>query len=189
MLKKFWVTFLLITLTTSFASILTADSKKENKKTQRTQIIIHTPGTEEFVDYEKYGEFENLGTDKYKYTIKDHAGLKEASGEGIFPNVADVYKNPEYKKLKREKKLDGDKWAFVNTMDTQANYYKWATAQEEPGVKQYYTALALEQAGDYKRAVKAYHAVAVFFPRSTGVTFWKTPWYVAPVAIDCTEMV
>jgi tetratricopeptide (TPR) repeat protein len=183
MLKKTWIIFLLMALITSGTTSLQAVSKKE-KKTVHTQINIFTPGTDDFLDYSKYGEFENLGTDKYKYTIKDSAGLKQASGEGIFPNITDIYKSPDFKKLKREKKLEGDKWAFVNTLDSQANYYKWATAQEEPGVKQYYTALALEQAGDYKRAVKAYHAITVFFPKSTGVTFWKTPWYVAPVAIE-----
>lgn len=147
-------------------------------------INFYNEGTEEIVDYENYGVFENVDTNKYKYKPTDFKALKEASGEGIYPNVADVYKNPEYKQLKKEGKLEGNQWDFVNTTDFNLNYYKWATTQEDPGVKLYYTALALENAGYYARAVKAYYALVVFFPRTVGITFWKTPWYVAPVAIE-----
>lgn len=178
--------FCFVAITLAIIMNLTAFSFASGKKTNSVvkPFEIYTPGTEDFVDYEKYGEFQNIGTDKYKYVPKDFAGLKAASGEGVYPNVADVYKNPDYKKMKAEKKLEGNKWSFVNTTNPQANYFKWATAQEDPGVRQYYTALALEQAGNYKRAVKAYRAITVFFPKAVGVTFWKTPWYVAPVAIE-----
>jgi beta-glucuronidase len=175
------LTFLLLIGSVSFAL---ASGKKPKSMPTVKPFNIYTPGTDEIIDYEKYGEFQNLGTNKYKYVPSDFAGLKAASGEGIYPNVADIYKNPEYKKMKAEKKLEGDKWSFVNTTDPQANYFKWATAQEDPGVRQYYIALALEQAGNYKRAIKAYHSIAVFFPKATGVTFWKTHWYIAPVAVE-----
>ena len=147
-------------------------------------INFYNEGTEDVIDYEQYGVFENVDTNKYKYKPTDFKALKEASGEGIYPNVADVYKNPEYKQFKKEGKLDGNQWDFVNTTNFNLNYYKWATTQEDPGVKLYYTALALENAGYYARAVKAYYALVVFFPRTVGITFWKTPWYVAPVAIE-----
>ena len=162
----------------SLFSSLEAEEKKE------TFFKINTPGTEKFVNYEKYGTFENVGTDKYKYAINDAKGLKEATGEGIFPNTSDVYKSPYFKEIKQAGRLNGVKWDFVNTTDFEANYYQWATTAEDPGVKLYYTALALENAGNYERAVKAYYAILVFFPKAKGVTFWNTPWYVGPVAVE-----
>jgi hypothetical protein len=36
---------------------------------------LFDPGTEEIIDYTKYGEFSNVGTESYKYTIKDRKGL------------------------------------------------------------------------------------------------------------------
>ncbi|MDD2523722.1 MAG: glycoside hydrolase family 2 TIM barrel-domain containing protein, partial [Endomicrobiaceae bacterium] len=182
MTKKISLLLLTFSLLIGLVSFSFASGKKVKNVIQPFEI--YTPGTEEIIDYEKYGDFLNLGTNKYKYVPKDFSALKIVSGEGIYPNVTDIYKNPNYKKMKAEKKLEGDKWNFVNSTDFQANYFKWATAQEDPGVRQYYIALALEQAGNYKRAIKAYHSIAVFFPKATGVTFWKTPWYIAPVAIE-----
>ena len=165
-------------------NVFAAKKEVQTKVKPIVPINFYNEGTEEVVDYEKYGIFENVDTNKYKYKPTNFKGLKEASGEGIYPNIADVYKNQEYKEFKREGKLEGDKWDFVNTVNSNLNYYKWATAQEDPGVRQYYVALALENAGYYARAVKAYYALIVFFPRTVGITFWKTPWYVAPVAVE-----
>ena len=151
---------------------------------QETYFKINTLGTEKFVQYEKYGTFENVGTDKYRYVVNDPKGLKEATGEGIFPNTSDVYKSPYFKAIKKEGRLDGIKWDYVNNTDFEANYYQWATTAEDPGIKLYYTALALENAGNYERAVKAYYAILVFFPKAKGVTFWVTPSYVGPVAVE-----
>ncbi len=145
---------------------------------------IYDSGTDDWIDYAKYGEFHNLGTENYKYVVKDMTGLRQASGEGIYPNTQSVYKSPDYAKIVKSKKFDGDKWKFVDTDDRQINFYKWATAQEEPGVKLYYTAYALDKAGNYKHAIKAYYACLVFFPKSIGYTQWKTPWYIGPVCID-----
>ncbi len=144
---------------------------------------LYDPGKENIVDYKKYGEFVNIGTERYRYIIKDKKGLAEAVGEGIFPNDS-VTKDPEYIRLKNTGMLDGSCWNFVNTPDYKANFYKWATAPEDPGVKQFYTALALEKAGLIKHAIKAYYSIVVHFPQTIGWTYWKTPWYVGPVAID-----
>jgi len=144
-------------------------------------------GTEKIVQYEKYGVFENIGTNDCKYTIKDHKGLKTAIGAGIYPNRTDIYRDPIYKQFKNEGKLEGSHWEFVNTDDHQANFYKWATASEAPGVKLFYTALALEKAGLFAYAVKAYYAILVHFPKAVGYTYWNTPWYVGPVAIEKIE--
>ena len=141
-------------------------------------------GDEEWIDYSRYGEFQGVDTEKYKYVIKDIASLRKAVGEGIYPNTQSVYKDPGYIQYNSKQKLKGDKWAFVNTNDYQANFYKWATAQDTPGVKLYYTAYALDMAGNYKHAIKAYYAILVHFPEAVGMTFWKTPWYVGPVCVD-----
>jgi beta-glucuronidase len=141
-------------------------------------------GTEAVVDYEKYGTFEGIGTENYKYQITDHEGLKKAVGEGIFPNTTSILRDPEYKKAKAAGRLNGTQWNYVNTDDHQSSFYKWATTQEDPGVRLYYVAEALEKAGHLEHAIKAYHSVIVNFPKAVGMTYWNTPWYIGPVAID-----
>ncbi|MBU1044500.1 MAG: hypothetical protein KJ915_08920 [Candidatus Omnitrophica bacterium] len=141
------------------------------------------PGRELIVDYAKYGEFKNLDTAKYKFQIKDGKGLAAAVGEGIFPNRS-VYEDPKYKELNKAKKLEGSHWSFVNITDFQLAFYKWATAAESPGIKLFYTAEILEKSGNINQAVKAYYAIVVHFPNSIGFTYWGTPWYVGPAALD-----
>jgi len=145
---------------------------------------LYDPGQEIIVDYEKYGVFKGLGQEDYKYAINDGKGLAAALGEGIFPNANSLNNDPEYKKYKKDKRLIGSHWLFIESADYQANFYRWATAAEEPGVKLFYTALALEKAGHIQHALKAYYAVVVNFTRSIGWTFWKTPWYVGPASLD-----
>ncbi len=141
-------------------------------------------GTDRIVGYKKYGRFSGIGTAKYNYTIEDQAGLSRAVGEGIYPNSSGILKDPQYQEFKKEGKLKGRHWDFINKPDYQANFYKWATASEERGVKLFYTAFALEKSGHIKHAIKAYHALAVNFPKTIGWTYWHTPWYVGQVALD-----
>ncbi|MFH1460682.1 MAG: glycoside hydrolase family 2 TIM barrel-domain containing protein [Candidatus Omnitrophota bacterium] len=145
---------------------------------------LYDPGTEIIVDYEKYGQFKDIGKEGYKYKIKDPKALSDAVGEGIFPNNKSLPKDPEFNKYKKNKKLNGSHWAYVNSPDNQANFYRWAIAAEDPGVKLFYTAQALEKAGQIKQAIKAYYAVIVHFPKSVGLTYWGTPWYVGPAVLD-----
>jgi hypothetical protein len=141
-------------------------------------------GTEEIINYEKYGKFQGIGTPDYNYTITDQAGLSKAVGEGIYPNASSVLKDPLYKELKKQGSLDGSHWDFINKPQYTENFYKWATAAEDRGVKLFYTALALERAGHIRHAIKAYHGIVVHFPKTIGWTYWNTPWYVGQVAID-----
>src|SRR3989338_10985630 len=62
------------------------------------EFRLYDPGSESIVDYEKYGRFEGVGTDKYEYRITDRKGLAAALGEGIYPNNS-VYKDPNYRLL------------------------------------------------------------------------------------------
>lgn len=144
---------------------------------------LDNQGTAVIIDYEKYGEFTNLNTAKYKFQLKDAKGLAAAVGVGIFPNNSAI-KDPQYSILNKAKKLQGSHWAFVNVSDYQAAFFKWATAAEEQGIKLFYTAEILENAGHIAQAIKAYYAIAVHFPKSLGVTYWGTAWYVGPAALD-----
>lgn len=139
---------------------------------------------DDIVDYEKFGVFYGTGTDKYRFEVTDSAGLKKAVGEGIFPNTQSVLQDPEYKKLKKAGALEGSQWNFTGNDNTHANFFKWATTSEEPGVKMYNVAEALEKSGNIRQAIKAYYSIIVHFPKSFGITYWGTPWYVGPVAID-----
>lgn len=148
------------------------------------KFTLHDNGTEKVPDYNKYGEFRNIGTRKYYYQIKDEEALAKAVGEGVFPNGISVYQDPGYKEYKKQGLLDGNHWDFVSIDDNQASFYKWALAEEEPGVAQYYAAMALEKAGLLEQAIKAYYACIVHYPNSIGWTYFQTPWSVGKVAVD-----
>jgi tetratricopeptide (TPR) repeat protein len=148
-----------------------------------TKIVLYDPGREPFVNYEKYGEFKNVGTKDYHYVVKDQEGLIKAVGEGIYPNTLSVRWDPEFKKAQKEKRLDGSHWDFVHSPDLQAAFLKWATTSEPQGVKLFYTAFMLEKSGLIKHAIKCYYAALVHYPASYGWTYWHTPWYIGPAAI------
>lgn len=149
----------------------------------KPQFALYDPGTERIVNYEKYGVFENEGTFNFQYRIKDRKLLAAAVGEGITPNNQ-VFKDPVYKGLTITGVLAGDRWNFVGLTDTRLAFYKWAsTTNEDPAVRQFYTALALENAGLVTQAIKAYYALMVHYPRATSYTYWNTPWYPGRSAI------
>ena len=150
----------------------------------KTKITLYDPGKEEIINYKKYGYFKGVGTDKYKYVVKDPEGLAQAAGEGVYPNTSGVTWDPRYHEVKNKGRLEGRHWDFVNTDDLEANFYKWSDAPEPPGVRQFYVALALEKSGLLKHAIKAYYSIVVHFPNALGWTYFHTPWYIAQVAID-----
>ncbi len=144
---------------------------------------LYDPGTEDVVDYEKYGKFQGLGAGNYQYKITNRKGLAAAVGEGVYPNNS-VYKDPMHRLLASKGKLAGSPWDYVNLENQQLTFYKWATSHDTPAVQQFYTALALEKLGQIRQAVKAYHAVLVHFPKQVGWTFWHTPLYMGKTSID-----
>ena len=158
----------------------------EEKKVERpvSQLTLFDPGTEKIVDYNKYGTFENVGSENYRYKITDQAGLIRACGEGVYPNTSSARKSPGYLALKGSDRLKGDRWDFLYSDDMQANFYKWNMANEPSSVRQFYVAFLLEKAGLLEQAVKAYYAIVVHFPDAYGWTYWHTPWYIGPVAIS-----
>ncbi|MFA5145622.1 MAG: glycoside hydrolase family 2 TIM barrel-domain containing protein [Candidatus Omnitrophota bacterium] len=148
-----------------------------------TKIVLYDEGREDFVNYEKYGEFKNRGTKDYQYIVKDQEGLITAVGEGIYPNSGSVRWDPEFKKAQKEKRLEGSHWDFLHSPDLEAAFLKWCVASEPQGVKLFYTAFLLEKSGLIKHAIKCYYAIAVHFPGSYGWTYWHTPWYVGQAAL------
>jgi hypothetical protein len=152
------------------------------KQGPKTIPVLKYPG-EEVVDWAKYGKFLNVGTQQYHYQITDQAGLVAALGEGIYPNIADVYKDPGYKKAIRSGRLKGNHWDFVATRDLQAAFYKWITAPESWGVRLFYIGETFEKAGMLIQAIKAYDSLIVNFPGAIAWTYWQTPWYPAQAAV------
>jgi len=78
--------------------------------------------------------------------VVDKKGLSEAAGEGIFPNQG-VFKDPRYQELQKQGKLNGNQWVFSDQRDAELAFYKWASVNEEPGVKQFYIAVMFERLG------------------------------------------
>lgn len=153
-----------------------------------TQITLYEPGKEDFVDYSKYGEFQNVGTKDYKYIVNDQEGLSAAVGEGIYPNTTSLRWDPEFKKAQKEKRLGvnqkDEEWDFLYTPDLQAAFFKWALAPQPQPVRLYYQGLILEKSGLVKHAIKCYYSIVVHFPGSYGITYFKTPWYVGQAALS-----
>jgi beta-glucuronidase len=160
-------------------------AKEEKKGVSQlpTKVVLYEAGKEDFVNYAKYGEAQNIGTKDYRYVIKDQEGLSLAVGEGISPNTTSLRRDPEFKKAVKEKRLEGSHWDFLQSPDLEAAFLKWATAPEPPGIRLFYTGLILEKSGLIKHAVKCYYAIVVHFPSSYGWTYWHTPWYVGQAAI------
>lgn len=144
-------------------------------------------------DYSKYGTFTGIGTPDYRYEIKDMEGLKAAVGEGIYPNQDAVTANPVYREIEVTGALDESHWESLKAADPRVAFFAWAQAHEEPGVKAFFTAQALEKAGLILHAVKAYQAVVIHYSRSACWSADNTfVWYVAPAAIGnirrlCTQ--
>ncbi len=169
--------------------IITGEGREEDfpkvpAKTVKTRPKIYFSGKDKVVDYTKYGQFINAGTQDYQYVIKDPVGLQKAVGEGIYPDTGNlIKKDPNYEKVKKAGRLEGSHWDFVHTDDLEAAFYKWATSSEPWGVKLFYIGLIFEKAGMYTEALKAYHAIVVHFPNATARTYWNTPWYPGQTAI------
>jgi tetratricopeptide (TPR) repeat protein len=148
-----------------------------------TKLVLLDPGAEDVVNYEKYGQFQNLGTKDYKYVITDQEGLIKAVGEGIYPNNSAVRRDPIFKQVIKENRLEGDIWDFLYSPDLEAAFVKWTTSSEPPGQRLYGTGLVLEKAGLLNQAIKCYYSIVVNFPASYGWTYWHTPWYIGQAAI------
>jgi len=161
-----------------------AEDEAQKQKTTglRTLPRLANPGKEPVVDYRKFGQFQGVGTQDYRYEITDSKGLALAVGEGIYPNTTAI-KDPGYKKLKEEGRLEGSHWDFNSSDDLEAAFLKWATASEPEGIKLFYLGRIFEKAKMYYEAIKAYHALIVHFPQTTAKTYWQTPWYPAQAAI------
>jgi len=152
------------------------------RKVPRTTPHLAFPG-KQIVDYLKYGNFLNVGTKDYHYQVTDSKGLKAAAGECVYPNITDMYKDPAYKKALKEGRLEGSHWDFVNTDDMQAAIFKGAAAPEPWGTRLFYMGTIFEKARMYDEAIKAYHAIVVYFPNTVSWTYWQTPWYPGQAAI------
>ncbi len=183
-MKMFWTIILLPSLL--WAQSGSDATTRSEAVPSRDSIKLAFPGIKGPIPYEKYGTFDDVGTPRFRYSMTDRAGLSRAAGEGIYPN-SDVFKDPEYQKLFKAGKLAGNQWHFVDTPTAALNFYKWATTAEDPGVKQFFTAVMLERLGHLEEAVKGLYAVALHFPKAVGYTYFSTPWYMGPASLDRVE--
>ena len=159
-------------------------------KVRRIPLTLKHPGEGMFLDYNKYGRFEEVGTEGYKYVLQDSAGLAKAVGEGIWPNTSDVQDNPLWKVMEESGWMKNSHWENVDFKAPTPMYFSWATAGEDPGRKLFYTAEALKFAGMIQNdmtliahAIKAYHAIMIHYPGTVMYAPEKAYlWYVANAA-------
>jgi len=144
---------------------------------------LNDPGTEEVVDYEKYGEFQNVGTYQFKYVIKDRVGLAKASGEGVDPNNS-ASRDSRVLKLRLANRLKDDQWAHVNSGDPEADFFAWAASNSvDPATRLFFVGKALEKGGLYTQAMKAWRAAMILYPTAYAWEAHKMfTWLVAPAA-------
>lgn len=144
--------------------------------------------TNDAVDYTAYGDFAGQGTADYRYLIHNQQVLMAATLPGIYPNNSAVQQDPAFKRYEEAGQLTGSHWDFLNNKDDQLAFYKWTQAGEEPGVKLFFTATILEKSGHILEAIKAYHAVLVYFPKSV---CWSKDrsfvWSVAAAALASAQ--
>ncbi|MCP4482717.1 MAG: hypothetical protein GY817_08220 [bacterium] len=147
--------------------------------------FIEDFGSNEYIDYSKYGYFENIGTPDYEYIIRNRKALVDAQGEGIYPNQWSVFSHPRFLAYEREGRLEGSRWSFLHFDNPELVYYKWSVSfQADPGIRQFYLAQAMEKAGYIKHAIKAYYSILIFFPKTVVETYLKIPIYLSDISQD-----
>ncbi len=147
-----------------------------------SKIKLYDAGGEFPVNYDRYGKFQNVSEENYKYVVINPVELAKATGEGIYPNSTSVKFDPEFAKVKKTL-FKIDHWKIANSRDLSTAFYKWHITPESEALKQFMRADLLERSGLIKHAIKGYYAVLVHFPRSYGWTYWHTPWYVGKAAL------
>ncbi|MBU1076825.1 MAG: hypothetical protein KKH98_05995 [Spirochaetes bacterium] len=149
-------------------------------------LFPYTHGSEEIVNYEKYGRFVNRGTPNFRYLIKNIKGLRKAIGPGIFPDFDGIKTDSDYIEAEINGKLEGYLWDFTDKKrDYKINFFKWAsTPAESLGVKLFYVGYALEKGGFIKEAIRAYYALLIHHPKAVSYTYWHSPIYLGRVMID-----
>ncbi len=151
----------------------------------KEEFKLTFPGKETVINYEKYGQFLNAGTDKYIYKIADRKGLSRAAGEGVYPNASYFY-DPEYLKFKIVHPGRLNAWDYIDSGSNKNDFFAWAQSMDiGEGAKLFYSGEALRKAGLINQALKAYYGVLVHFPKTA---VWAKDrsfyWYVAPEAIS-----
>ncbi|HLP43359.1 MAG TPA: glycoside hydrolase family 2 TIM barrel-domain containing protein [Fibrobacteria bacterium] len=165
-------------------------AEERDLKVREMPLTLSQPGEGLFLDYSKYGKFVEVGTESYKYVLEDSVGLAAAVGEGIWPNTDGVKKNPLWKTMVKSGWMRSSHWENVDFKAPTPMYFSWATAEEDPGRKLFYTAEALKYAGIQQNdltlithAIKAYHAIMIHFPGTIMYAPEKAYlWYVANAA-------
>src|SRR5689334_12048461 len=93
---------------------------------------LFDPGRQEIVDYSSYGDFTGVGTPQYRYLIRDREGLARAVGEGIYPNITGLLKDPDYQKAQYSTHFEGNPWDYTNSDKVQEAFFRWAADRKEP---------------------------------------------------------
>ncbi len=176
--KKLFGCLLIAVSLTFFIGCASSVKTNEDGIPVKTEFPLKYQGNKYLVDYSKYGEFVNVGKTSYRYRITDIRGLRMAVGAGVYPNIEYAKMNPEYEDLKGKGKLKGNHWEPKSSLAAQ--FYAWLDAPEDYGVRQFFAAKALKDAGHLMQAIKAFYAVIVHFPNS--VCYFKNSsnyWFIA----------
>ncbi|MCB4756044.1 MAG: hypothetical protein LHV69_03275 [Elusimicrobia bacterium] len=149
---------------------------------------LHDAGQDAFINYTKYGRFENRRTADYRYVLENEEGLAKAAGEGIYPNETSLEEDPHFIELFNSKRLEGPQGDFTPYLDPELGFFKWASLKGIPnkGLRLFNIAKSLELGGYPEHALKAYYAIVVHFPKEV---CWLEgrPWYVGVSALDAVN--
>lgn len=150
-------------------------------------------------NYEEYGNFKNLNSDNFVYNIRDMKKLKLDAGDFVYPNIndRDKYRNL-YDKYLKAGYIKSDIWENFDSGNPEADILAWLYRRNidgnekifSDGIRQYFIAEILRNNGEYDLALKAYHAVIVYFSKAA---CWNSDgtfvWYLAPAALEKINLI
>lgn len=146
---------------------------------------IPDPDSYRLVDYEKYGEFLEEGTPRYRFVLRDRENFRSAVGAGIYPAESSLRHFEPFRPYYQKGYPPGEHWNVLTSDNIPKAIAVWTTAKEDRGVRMFYLGRLYERAGMLVPAVKAYYACLVHFPRSVS---WSADgsfaWSVAEAAIQ-----
>ncbi len=168
-----------------FASLLTPSPSQAERSTKQVEGSVSSSIV---IPYEKFGSFENIGKENYRYVISNRSGLSNVLPAGVYPNDGQFQNDAEYKRLVADQKLEGPLEKFSPDIDPKLAYYKWASQKgvQNQGLRLYNIARSFEAMGRFTDALAAYHAVVVHFPKSVS---WQDgiPWYIGVSSLDAVR--
>lgn len=137
----------------------------------KQKLTLDCTGKERFIDYNKFGKFYNVGSIQYSYKLIDIKGFIDSFGEGCVISQ-EINKYPlNYIELLEKNKIRSFNQNYICTNNLYQDYLSCLSADISNEMKMYYIAEIFKEGGLILQALKVYHAITIFFPKSI---YWRS---------------